>query len=149
MLLISFIQSVSLAGHNHFTLTAEMVIKMLHEEHDEEDSWSWFWVWNLRCWWPTLYYRLIQLKKQQHTEELPCTWCNSCFIERCLGYVHQWEHHGILWIYNNEINWFRRYTPKKHSAMHEITSEINSGNFWPMMCIKSEWYKHIFTTDHC
>ena len=33
-----FIQSVSVAGHNHFRLTVEMVTKMLNEEQDEEDE---------------------------------------------------------------------------------------------------------------
>ena len=38
MLLIFFIQSVSIAGRNDFRLTVDMVIKMLYEKQDEEDE---------------------------------------------------------------------------------------------------------------
>ena len=38
MIWIFFIQSVSMAGLNHFRLTVDMVIMMLFEEQDEEDE---------------------------------------------------------------------------------------------------------------
>ena len=51
MLLIFFIQSVSMAGHNHFRLTTAMLIKMLYEEQDEENEETIPGSWFCNLWW--------------------------------------------------------------------------------------------------